>query len=508
MSRRNGGIIGPTNTPVGGLTTGVAGGVWRMNDVLTFVSNNQWPKGPENIENSCRFDDGSNDNLERAQVDGNKRTWTTSWWVKRANLGINTTMWDAGTSGGNNYTPFFFQSDDTIRFYEVIGGSLQSFNFITNRKFRDTSAWYHIVYRVDTTQSTEADRVRLYINGVQETSFSTSAYPAQNYDTAKNNSSYRNTIGTAADNDGNDLDAYLAEFVHVDGQSLEPTSFGEFDSTTGIWKPKKIGQQFGSVGTNGFYLDFKDSSNLGNDASGLNNDFTVNNLTSIDQSADTCVENFATLNSLNVPTSNAPVMSQGNLQTITMNSDPGYFGGTSTIGATQGKWYTEIKVTDDNGVGAVGITFNPGEVARQGTTFSAQIADSFVYANTGKQYSTATGTSGSSYGNTYTDNDIIGIAMDLDNSKLYFSKNGTFQNSGDPTSGSTGTGAISITAGETYFIYLTDVGGALATYQCNFGSPPFSISSGNADANGFGNFEYSVPSGYYALNTSNLNTYG
>jgi hypothetical protein len=159
-------------------------------------------------------------------------------------------------------------------------------------------------------------------------------------------------------------------------------------------------------------------------------------------------------------------------------------------------------------VGAVGITFNPGGVARNGASFSAQINSSFIYANTGKQYSTATGTGGASYGNTYTDNDIIGIAMDLDNSKLYFSKNGTFQNSGDPTSGSTGTGAISITAGETYFIYLTDVGGALATYQCNFGSPPFSISSGNSDANGHGNFEYSVPSGYYALNTSNLNTYG
>jgi len=303
------------------------------------------------------------------------------------------------------------------------------------------------------------------------------------------------------------FDGYLAEFVMIHGQQLTPSSFGETDSTTGIWKPIKIGS-FTSAGDKSFYLDFKDSSNLGNDVSGLNNDFTVNNLTSIDQSTDTCVENFATLNPLNIPTSNAPVMSEGNLQTITMNVDPGYFGGTSTIGATQGKWYTEIKVTDDNGVGCIGITFNPGGVARNGTTFSAQIADSFVYANTGKQYSTATGTSGSSYGNTYTDNDIIGIAMDLDNSKLYFSKNGTFQNSGDPTSGSTGTGAISITAGETYFIYLTDVGGALATYQCNFGSPPFSISSGNSDANGFGNFEYAVPSGYYALNTSNLNTYG
>ena len=514
MSRRNGGIIGPTNTPVGGLTTGVAGGVWRMNDVLTFVSNSQWPKGPENIENSCRFNDDSSDYLTRTpSSESNRKKLTFSVWVKRSNLASSAWMWFIHNGDASDGNPSFGVGfkNDSVSIIDLDSSGSYDTNLITNRLFRDVSAWYHILVAFDTTQGTAANRVRLYVNGTEETSFSTSTYPSQDHEfnTAPTMTNFATEIGRDNYSGGDAYyDGYMAEMVLVDGQQLTPSSFGETDSTTGIWKPKKIGQQFGSVGTNGFYLDFKDSSNLGNDASGLNNDFTVNNLTSIDQSTDTCVENFATLNPLNVPTSNAPVMSEGNLQTITMNSDPGYFGGTSTMGASQGKWYAEIKVTDDNGVGTVGITFNPGETARQGTTFSAQIADSFVYANTGKQYSTATGTSGSSYGNTYTDNDIIGIAMDLDNSKLYFSKNGTFQNSGDPTSGSTGTGAISITAGETYFFYLTDVGGTLATYQCNFGSPPFSISSGNSDANGHGNFEYAVPSGYYALNTSNLNTYG
>ena len=157
---------------------------------------------------------------------------------------------------------------------------------------------------------------------------------------------------------------------------------------------------------------------------------------------------------------------------------------------------------------AVGIHSDPSEAARQGTSFSPQFTGGFIYALNGKIYSTATGTSGSSYGSTYAHNDIIGVAIDLDNHKLYFSKNGTFQNSGDPTSGSTGTGALSITTGLTYFAFVTDVGGSAVTSSINFGSPINSISSGNSDSEGFGNFEHSVPSGYFALCSKNLAEYG
>ena len=443
--------------------------------------------GEYEVANSCRFDDGSNDNLERTQDDGNKKTWTTSWWVKRANLGINTTMWDAGTSGGNNYSPFFFQSDDTIRFYEVVGGSLQSFNFITNRVFRDTSAWYHIVYRVDTTQSTEADRVRLYINGVQETSFSTSAYPAQDYNTTKNNSSYRNTIGTAADNDGNDLDAYLAEFVHVDGQSLEPTSFGEFDEDSPtIWKPIDVSGL--TFGTNGFHLDFENASSLGADVSGNSNNFTVNNLTSVDQSTDTCTNNFATLNPLEAE-ENSPTFSDGNLTQTTPNS--GASGGRSTIEIPHtGVWYWEVKIVSTTGT--IGDNLRLGISNDSPSSNSGQL---IKYMSDGQSQIPG---SSSSYGASYAAGDIIGIKVDADNNQVTFYKNGATQ------------GAISYTMvdGETYKAVVGEFSNTIGcVYSMNFGNAPFSISSGNSDPNGYGNFEYSTDSGY-ALNTKNLAEFG
>jgi len=433
----------------------------------------------------------------------NSKKFTYSFWVKRSTIGADQAFLSYETDS-NNRGGIELQSGDKFRYFERVSGS-NTIVVEPSRVFRDVAAWYHIVVATDTTQSTASDRVKIYVNGVQETVFTTATYPSLNSDTRANGSTVKN-IGRRNVNDDYYFDGYLSHAAFVDGSALAPTSFGETDSTSGIWKFKQpTGVTFGN---NGFHLKFENSGALGTDSSGNSNTFTVNG--NLKQAVDTPSNSYATLNSLNVPTSNAPTFSFANTKTITMNSDPGHFGGTSTFGASQGKWYTEIKITDDNGVGAVGITFDPSEKARQGTTFSAQISDSFIYANTGKQYSTATGTSGASYGNTYTDADIIGIAMDLDNSKLYFHKNGTYQNSGVPTSGSTGTGAIAITAGETYFFYLTDVGGTLATYECNFGNGHFGVTAiTSAGSNGNGSlFEYDVPSGYYALNTKNINTYG
>ena len=429
---------------------------------------------------------------------------TVSHWIKRSGLGSMGTFaaWDnGGTASNRAYLNLY---NDSLYFYDQPTSTVVQ----TNRLLRDTSAWYHIVVGWDTSQATASDRVKIYVNGVQETSMATGNYPSQNSTLQFNTSGRTFSVGSYASSGSaaGFFNGYQSHFAFVDGQQLTPTSFGETDSTSGIWKfksPTGI-----TWGTNGFHLKFENSGAMGTDSSGNSNTFTVNG--NLKQSLDTPSNSYATLNPLNVPTSNAPTFSLGNTKTITMNTDPGYFGGTTTFGASQGKWYTEIKITDDNGVGTVGITFDPAEKARQGTTFSAQISDSFVYANTGKQYSSATGNSGATYGNTYTDGDIIGIAMDLDNSKLYFHKNGTYQNSGVPTSGSTGTGAISITAGETYFFYLTDVGGTTATYECNFGNGHFGTTAiTSAGSNGNGSlFEYDVPTGYYALNTKNINTYG
>ena len=505
MSRKNGGIIGPANTPVGGLITGVAGGVWRMNDVTNFVSNNQWPKGPENIENSCRFNSGSSDRLIRTQTAGDRRTYTISWWMKRSGLSATTSIIGSDPDGSHsaNFSILDFKNSDELDFSENVSGS-STWRLITNRKLRDVSGWYHIVFAVDTTQGTSSNRLKLYINGVQETSFSTENYPSQNLETKFNENSNKITVGGRS---GQYVNGHFAEVIMIDGQQLDPTSFGETDSTTGIWKPKKIGQ-IANAGTNSFYLNFKDSSNLGNDESGLSNDFTVDNLTSIDQSTDTCVENFATLNALalnNNTSQNHGAFSEGNLKFVG-NSASNNANAYSTIGVRQGKWYAEFNVTvGSNHYPNIGIVPYRTTVLIVGSGQVGADSNSFAYKSTGQKASNGD----SSYGDSFATNDIIGVAMDLDNGAVYFSKNGTFQASGDPTSGSSKTNAaFGFTPLDEEYFFAAAVYESSTGVETNFGSPSYSISSGNSDANGHGNFEYSVPSGYYALNISNLNTYG
>jgi hypothetical protein len=295
-------------------------------------------------------------------------------------------------------------------------------------------------------------------------------------------------------------DGYMSEYNFIDGQQLDPDDFGEFDSDSGIWKPIAY---TGTYGTNGFYLEFKDSSALGDDTSGNTNDFTVNNLTSIDQTTDTPTNNFATLNSL-IPHATPILYKDGN--TIAFDTTANFNSAFSSIGISQGKWYFEAKTSTNNGF--VGICKSDG-------IFPAYTAGVYLghtdlgtnswgyYADSGSYFHNGSATA---YGDTWTNTDIIGCALDLDNNKLYFSKNGVFQNSGVPTSGATGTGAISITSG-TYLFGVTKDNES-SEMLCNFGNPAFTISSGNSDANGYGNFEYAVPSGYYALNTKNLAEYG
>ena len=461
------------------------------------------------VANSLRLDEPSNQGLTKTPSGaGNRRTFTLSTWVKRSKITNETgdvqTMFESRESNNDNCA-LTFQTNDTLSIKLKVSGTNKS--LITNRVFRDVSAWYHIVCAVDTTQSTDSNRVKIYVNGVQETSFGTEDYPSQDAQTSFNNS-VGHGIGKRSDTTSQNFDGYLTEVVMIDGQALDPTSFGEFNSDSPtIWQPIDISGL--TFGTNGFYLDFEDSSALGNDVSGNNNDYSVSNLSAVDQSTDTCTNNFATLNPLVTYPSTPPVHSEGNLQVVTVNADPGHFGSSSTIGVSTGKWYAEFKPTNStSGVPyLIGVSSDPAEMARNGATSGNQNSSTEwgYYSYSGNQYHDG---SNSSYGDAYTTNDIIGVALDLDNHKLYFSKNGTFQNSGDPTSGSTGTGAISIDSGETYFFMLSDLGGGVCTFQANFGSPPFSISSGNSDANGHGNFEYSVPSGYYALNTKNLAEYG
>ena len=455
--------------------------------------------GEYEVANSLRFNDDSNDYLTRTFSAGNRKTWSFSTWIKRCNL-INANMNILGTDyTGSGEAYLLFKSGEQLHYgqYES-GGSANNFSFQTNQAFRDISAWYNILFVWDTTQSTSSDRMKLYVNGTQVTSFSSSTYPSLNLDGVWN-SGRVHYIGDATY--GTNLDGYLCETVFVDGTALTPTDVGEFDSDTNIWKPIDVSGL--TFGTNGFYLDFENSGSLGADVSGNGNNFTVNNLTSVDQSTDTCTNNFCTLNSLHFGSGSISntSLSEGNLKFVSTQGGSPYPYYISTMAVSQGKWYAEFKfVSSDSGTVGIG-----NGVADQ---YAGNNAYDYSYYFDGRLYNG--GSSESTGYSAISNNDILGCALDLDNNKIYFHINGTYQASGDPTAGS---GGKSITAAASngtgvYHFEVGDSGANQPTIECNFGNPPFSISSGNSDANGFGNFEYAVPSGYYALNTSNLNTYG
>ena len=453
------------------------------------------------VANSCRFNDGSSDTLSRTPSSGgNNKTWTYSAWVKRSNIGVWGGILDAGD--GSSWTDIYFYSSDKLTVRHYTSGSTPLY-LETTRIFRDPSAWVHIVVAVDTTQSTASNRAKIYVNGAQVTSFSSETYPSQNYDTYLNSTNeHRIGVSKATGGSLNYFDGYLAEVCLIDGTALDQTSFGEFDEDSPtIWKPKDVSGL--TFGTNGFYLDFEDSSALGNDVSGNNNDYTANNLTSVDQSTDTCTNNFATLNPLY---KQDHAFSEGNLGYTSSASD--WDSAPTTIAASSGKYYCEMKVTAIAGGvtrSVLGICDERDGmlVAESEFGLTSSTAGDNVGYGPGAVHKNGSGAGGSFA--SYTTNDIIGMYADLDNGKVYFSKNGTMQNSGDPTSGSTGTGAISITTGATYLFGATAYGGGAS--QMNFGSPPYSISSGNADPNGYGNFEYGTQN-YYALNSKNLAEFG
>jgi len=467
------------------------------------------------VANSCRFDDGSSDYLSRTPSSGgNRRTFTISCWLKRSTLGGGKII--TGINDGSDpYARIFFDTNDVLKIEDNDGGT--DTDIVTNRVFRDTSAYYHIVVAYDTTQSTASNRIKLYVNGVQETSFSTETYPAQNFDTEYNKSSTAMNIGKFS---SSYFDGYMAEVVFIDGSALDPTSFGEFDSDTPtIWKPKDVSGL--TFGTNGFYLDFENASSLGADVSGNSNNFTVNNLTSVDQSTDTCTNNFATFNGV-LGYNSTIVLAEGNLKGTTGSTHQALYGSIfSSIGVTQGAWYAEFKVTTNSNHSIVGISADLESDANG----SSGGAYNFIYLGQGIGYYGSNGkifhTSSDfqmTYGSAVSNNDIVGVALDVDNQEVYFSINGVFQNSGNPESGASKTGGVvnegarnifSTGTGTLFFAVADFDATATCAIEANFGGGSVSaISSGNSDANGHGNFSYAVPSGYFSLCTKNLAEFG
>ena len=425
-----------------------------------------------------------------------RRIFTISVWVKRANLSAQQQIFETWLDNNNRFDVQFTASDK-ILVQHTLGGST-SINIETSRLFRDTSAWYHIVVEVDTTQATASDRVKIYINGSQETSLSPATYPSQNLDLALGTASYTNFLGKYSSAGGNYFDGQMTHYHFTDGTAYTPSTFGETDATTGIWKPKTAPSV--TYGTNGFFLKFENSGAFGTDSSGNGNNFTVNG--TMTQTIDTPSNVFATLNPL--VGLGSLTLSNGNL--TCGNTTTAWDTISSTIGASSGKWYSEYKWDSTSG----GFIMNG--IISIDTTIDNINSDFYIgqfstgygyYSDNGSSYNNG---SASAYGNSYTVGDIIGIAMDLDNSKLYFSKNGTWQNSGDPTSGATGTGAISITSGLTYAFGASNRNSAVQSI--NYGNGYFgttAVSSAENPDDGIGIFEYDVPTGYRALCTKSIN---
>jgi len=473
------------------------------------------------VANSCMFDSASSQNLTRTDSGGSsRRIFTYSVWVKRVKLSkTNADMIVNNASNESNQFKIELEGsssgdDHDIRIRQLAGGT-QNINIKTSAEFRDVSAWYHIVVAVDTTQSTESDRIKLYVNGNQITAFDSATYPPINNDTEVNvSSSYTTHIGKRNNNDHH-FDGYMCEFVFIDGSQLAPTSFGEFDEDTNIWKPKDVsGLTFGN---NGFYLDFEDSSNLGNDKSGNNSDFTANNLSATNQSEDTCTNNYAIMNSALPPHSSD--FRNGNVEWRTTTASH-YYWANSTVGLSSGKWYVEAKLQTAAAHNYFGISVDAPDnsaVFLAGGGGAGGTNDQYEWAwksSDGKIYNNTDG--GTAYGSTYTTGDILGMYLDLDNNKLYFAKNGTIQNSGT---------GISITdpanlPNDVYFIAVGDgTSSNSVIWEVNFGNPSYGISSANTDPEGYGTFEYSPNDGgsasfdssakdFFAINTKNLAEYG
>jgi hypothetical protein len=426
---------------------------------------------------------------------GNRTTWTLSVWIKRTGIGGQQNFFGSFPQA-SDYERIMF-NNDKIYIAEVAGSST-NWECETDARYRDVNAWYHLVYRHDTTQASSNDRIRLYMNGVQQ-SFGTNSQPAQNRGTAINTADVHK-IGMGASSEYTDCE--MAHFHWCDGQSYAPTEFGETDSTTGIWKPKVSPSV--SYGTNGFFLKFDNAANMGLDSGGGAHNWTTNG--SIIQNKDTPNNVFCTMNSLDNYWQASTFANTSN--TITTSAAKENYN-TSTLAMSSndaGKYYCEVKIVSASAYSLVGL-------ADKLTTSATSNFKNHAY---GYAYDSSNGNiinnnSSSSYGNSYTTGDIIGIAVDTDNNKLYFSKNGTWQNSGDPTSGSTGTGAISISSTTTngYYIFASGTrhNDSLQA-SWNFGNGYFgttAVASAQNPDDGVGIFEYDVPAGYRALCTKSLN---
>ncbi len=464
------------------------------------------------IDNSLKVEADNSEYAEYAITSTtDRRNFCFSGWVKRTEL-VNAT--DGGQCIFGSFTEgnegvLLRWSRENSNYYDGIqvdiGQGGTNYRSYTSSLYRDTSAWYHIVLAVNTRENTASDRWKLYVNGEQVTSWAQQQFPTADFLTSANLSGSKHTIG-AYETGGTVYGkhcGYFADFHFIDADqgnvTFLPTDFGEYDEDSGIWKPKAY---TGSYGTNGFYLDFSDSANLGDDASGNGNNFTENNITAADQATDSPTNLFCTFNPL-MTQNNSPTISEGAMKSTGSGAWNQTWG---NMGVKNGKWYYEMKATNTSYTGYFGASTTPAEGSNTtaaslmyNTSFMVGEANSidYYYWQNGSQVSNeSTGWGG------YSNNDVLGLALDLDSStkKFYLYKNGSLLNSG---------GTDLPTNMQDEFVFPLYVQYENRQDELNFGGYTISsISSPATDANGYGTFEYAPPTGYYALCTKNLAEYG
>jgi hypothetical protein len=461
------------------------------------------------IDNSLKLESDNSEKLYYTlSSSGDLQQMSFSCWVKRTELGSEQAIFTGRLGASGEFGRIIFSPSNTIQFWMRDSGSTTLVQLYTNRVFRDTSAWYHIVFGIDTTQATAADRVNLYINGVKETSFSSETYPTlnANLNGGFNRSTFNHVLGVEEANNTY-FNGYITEAHFVDGQQLAAADFGEFDTDTGIWKPKAY---TGSYGTNGFYLDFENSASLGADGSGNSNNFTLSNITSADQATDTPTNNFCTLNILDQEFDGTNIITDGATNVRIAGSGSGALRGTYAV--SQGKWYWEMKITPINTSSFYGV-WGIYTADKSLTGYPGSTTGSWgIYGGNGNAY--YNGSSTTFYTDSIASGDIFSYAFNADDGQLFVYKNGSIigANSGDLIA----TSGTSFPADFTYYsptfadgTNSPEPSGLLSRFEVNFGGfTNFSIASGNTDENGYGNFEYAPPSGYYALCSKNLAEFG
>jgi len=413
---------------------------------------------------------------------GNRKTYTISFWVKLCDTSTNATIINVGPYSGDQEYRFNFRTDRRFDFYDY-GSSAYKFRYQTNRRFRDVNSWYHFVIAVDTTQSTNSDRVKVYVNGTLESNYYIETHPSQNLDT---NWNVANNWTIGATESGNHTNGSISHFYFIDGIAYTPSTFGETDTTTGEWKAKTSPSV--TYGTNGFFI-LKDGNSV-TDQSGNGNNFTVagGTLTDLKDNPDNV---FATLNPLaRRLTSNDPTYLNGNttLQGQTVNGQNN--NGLATLGdLAKGKYYFECKIQtigDNCGVGIVD-TPDPSNGIPEGS-------HEIFYSNDGNKWN---GSGYVSYGATYTTGDIIGCAFDVTSGTVEFYKNGVSQ----------GTAATDLATNLNYG--YTPMGYTnKGVMNFNFGNGYFgttAVTSAQNPTDGIGIFEYTPPTNYRAVCTKSIN---